>query len=297
MKANHHVDSPVRHSNASFVRSMLWVFVGAIALPVGVSYGLAGKSATEKLLTAMAQPLFVSIIALMAVAITLMRCDQRRLGLLLFGIAACLWLSSCRAVVDNLFQRWEERVPLCDLESADPLDYLVVLGGGSSASPDGRAQLGEAGDRIAFAAALFLKGQTKHLVTTGDSLRLSGIAGTSQDSVNDPSQQTIQLWTRLGIPTSVISELPGENTSAEMAALKSHPEWWENKRCGLLTSAFHMPRALKLAQAQGVNVIPVAADFRISPSPLLVKDFFPDARDLYRLEILMKEWLGMLIGR
>ena len=58
---------------------------------------------------------------------------------------------------------------------AQPFDAICVLGGGSSATPNGDAQLGPAGDRLIVPARLFLSGKAGHLVASG--LSVTDIGG------------------------------------------------------------------------------------------------------------------------
>lgn len=258
---------------------------------------LSGKSSTEKMLTGMVQPLFVAIVAAMAIGATLLRRGERPMGWALLIAAGCLWCVSSGVVVNRVFLYWESRFVSVEPSANEPFDYVVVLGGGTGIAPDGRAQFGGAGDRVGYAAQLFLAGKAKNLVTTGDTLVLTGILARKFEAKYDPSEQTRQIWKELGIPEDAIFELPGQNTWSEMAALKEHPEWWKGKRCGLLTSAFHMPRALKLAERAGVQVSPIGADYRAGKGPFIISDLVPDVGHLERLQIIIKEWIGMTVGR
>ncbi|HUP78648.1 MAG TPA: ElyC/SanA/YdcF family protein, partial [Pirellula sp.] len=94
-----------------------------------------------------------------------------------------------------------------------------------------------------------------------------------------------------------ISELGGQNTSSEMASLKEHPEFWQGKRCAILTSASHLPRAMRLAESAGIRAMPIAADYRSSSGPLTLNHLLPEAHRLEKLQIILKEWIAMKIGR
>jgi uncharacterized SAM-binding protein YcdF (DUF218 family) len=216
---------------------------------------------------------------------------------MLIVTAGALWCVSTPLFASFLFRFWEGpyRVPTT---ISTPLDYVVVLGGGTSKDPNRRAQFSDAGDRVGYAARLYLTGKAKHLVTTGDVLQVTGTLFGKFDSSDDPSNQTKQIWSDLGIPAEAIFDLPGQNTSAEMAALKTHPEWWRDGRCAIVTSAFHMPRAMKLAERAGVNVVPIAADFRGGgDGPLTLNAFMPNASELQRVQTVFKEWIALRISR
>lgn len=267
-----------------------------VGLPLLCSMALSGKSAAEKVLTVMIQPLFVSILVVTSVAVVLWRRGERALAILLWSGVLALWTLSTSMISNVFVNGWEELVD-GEPDLSQPLDYIVVLGGGTGATPDGRAQFGEAGDRVGYAARLFLTGKTKRLVTTGDVINVSGTLSGKFDELDDPSHQTRRIWTDLGIPKDAIFELAGENTSAEIASLKEHPEWWRESRCGLLTSALHLPRALKLAERAGVKVIPIGADYRSGRGPITVISLMPNASSLSRLQSVFKEWVAMRVSR
>ena len=280
-----------------WLKPTVGVFVITICLPLFTAFGVSGKSSAEKMLTIMAQPLFLSIVAVMSIGFVLLRRNEPSLGWSLVFGAGLLWILGTSVFASFVVRKWESSIESTELSVAEPLDYLVVLGGGTSKTPDGRAQFGSAGDRVGYAARLYLSGKAKHLVTTGDNLILSGtLAGAFQEE-DDPSQQTKRIWKELGIPENVIFELSGQNTFSEMVSLKEHEEYWREKRCAILTSAFHLPRAMNLAAKAGVSAIPIAADYRSDSSPVTPEKLIPEAENLFRMHMIFKEWIAMRINR
>lgn len=170
---------------------------------------------------------------------------------------------------------------------AEPLDALVVLGGGTSLTPGGNPSVGLHGDRILKPAQLFLAGNCRRLITTGRSVTERG-----EDRLL--SQETSLLWQSLGIPVDAIAELSQpRNTAEEMLAvaelLKAHPEW---EKVGLATSASHLPRALDEARKHGLELIPVPCDFRSTALPLSPLYIVPQARGFRDVQTALWEWLG-----
>ncbi len=172
-----------------------------------------------------------------------------------------------------------------------PLDALMVLGGGTSAGPN-RAEAANAGDRVLFAAQLYLQGNTHELLTSGS--RLS-------ESQSEPTTaiQATEIWNKLAIPPAAITQLEGENTFAEIQSLKSlMAERGSGQRIGLLTSAWHLPRAMRLARVAGLpNLIPVAADHEVRIEPRPIWQYLPSAENLERLERVQREMLARLVAR
>ncbi len=175
-------------------------------------------------------------------------------------------------------------------EENPPLDAVVVLGGGTHQGP-WRAELAGAGDRVMYAAQLYLQGHTKQLITTGDAS-----PGVSKD-LTSPREHTIDLWTKLKIPNSAIGTLHGKNTFQELQDLKKNWSQFENGRIGLLTSALHLPRAMRLARAQGLELYPIAADHLYAPQPLNYLDFIPSAGPLTQLAACQHEFMAWLVNR
>ena len=280
-----------------WLKSTSLVLVATVCLPLIATFGINGKSSVEKLLTNMVQPLFVAIVAVIAIGVVLVRRSESRAGWLLVLGASLMWFLSSSVVCSFLVKAWEATAETTETSISEPFDYVVVLGGGTSVSPNGRAQFGPSGDRVGYAASLYLSGIAKHLVTTGDNLVITGSLTSGFKPKDDPSVQTKQIWQSLGVPAEAISELPGQNTSSEMAALREHTEYWQDKRCAILTSAIHMPRAISLAKRAGVRVLPIAADYRTSTGPLTINQFFPEAESLGRLQTIFKEWIAMRIRR
>ena len=273
------------------------VFFATVVFPLALTTSVSGKSAAEKLLTTMVQPLFIAIVTVLTIGMMLLRRDERRAGAILICGACLMWVVSMPFFGSRLIDAWEASLKSSTPTANEPFDYVIVLGGGTGVAPDGRPQFSSAGDRVGYAAHLYLTGIAKHLVATGDNLQLAGSLSGSFQPKDDPSTHTKQIWIGLGIPAEMISELAGQNTFAEMASLKEHPEYWQGKRCGILTSAFHLPRAMKLAERVGVQAIPIAADHRTSTGPLTFNHFVPETDGLIRFQMIFKEWLAMRISR
>ena len=288
---------PNREQNRSWLKPTCCVLFVTVCLPIIATAAISGKSSVEKMLTTMIQPLFLAIVTALAIGIVLMRREERRIGWLTVCGAVLMWILGSHVFVSKLIMKWESSTQTIVPTIAEPIEYVIVLGGGTGLTPDGRAQFGQSGDRVGYAARLYLTGIAKNLVTTGDTLQLTGSLSGRFEPQDDPSQQTKQIWMELGIPAHAISELPGQNTSAEMAALREHPEYWRDKRCGILTSALHLPRAMNLAEKAGVQALPIAADYRSSSGPLTLIKFLPEASELVKLQALMKEWIAMRISR
>ncbi|MHB8902668.1 MAG: YdcF family protein, partial [Thermoguttaceae bacterium] len=69
------------------------------------------------------------------------------------------------------------------------------------------------------------------------------------------------------------------------------------KRLGLVTSAWHMKRALRLARVNGLSLQPLPADFRGTAIEWAPRDFNPTGSGFLKSELACKEILAGLVGR
>jgi uncharacterized SAM-binding protein YcdF (DUF218 family) len=207
---------------------------------------------------------------------------------------AMLWLVFMGLTTNPLshwcMKRLESGVESYRPESGEPLDVVVVLGGGTHQGP-WRAELSGAGDRVMYAAQLYLQGHARLLITTGDVS-----PGISRDATS-PWEHTLELWSLLNIPESAMDTLHGQNTFQEIQSLKEKWPEFEHRRVGLLTSALHLPRAMRLAKAQQLDLFPIAADHIASDEPLTYLDFIPSAGPLSQLAACQHEIMAWLVNR
>lgn len=204
-------------------------------------------------------------------------------------------ICTCDPIVSIMTRSLEESVELATLSKDEPLDYVVVLGGGTGLAP-GRAQLTSSGDRVLLGAELYFQGYTKNLITTGEAI--DSIGGKKRSG---PADQTFEIWTKLGIPESAILKLPGINTYLETKGLAEAIESGQlaNKRIGLVTSATHLPRAIRLAKSHGIDDLhPIAADYRAKSEPYYTfMDFLPGTKGLSQLYKNQHEYMAKIVGR
>ncbi len=177
-----------------------------------------------------------------------------------------------------------------------PFEFVVVLGGGGGLGANQRLQGNGSGDRMILAAQLYHQGLARKLICTGQRIESMNSTGI------DPAEVSLGILTRLGVPVDAIEKLGGRNTSEEMKSLGERFGQSE-QRIGLLTSAWHLPRALRLARRNGFHPQALPADFRSSPklnpptSGELIVGMIPGGDALSANGAFCKEFLGMLVGR
>lgn len=209
-------------------------------------------------------------------------------------LSAQLIVFSLPVTADFLMGQLEKRAREMQVERPidKTLSLVVVLGGATGSRYEGYRDfpdLNEAADRIWVAADMIKRGLVQKILVTG---------GTFSDDQNIESEAVSMRYVleRLGVPPEVIVEERKSRTTLENA--------WHTKRLlaleaeamqvALVTSAFHMPRAVALFEQAGLQVFPVISDVRVIPDKKSVWHYFPSASSLDRSTIALKERLGWL---
>jgi len=184
----------------------------------------------------------------------------------------------------------------------DPLpqaDVIVVLGGGNrwADPPQPVPNLNDSGDRMLYAAWLYQQGVAEHLLLSGG--RLPG--ATSSDAAE--MAETLRI---MGVPAEAVW-LEEQSLNTYQNALYSR-QFLAGKgidRIVLVTSAFHMPRAVATFEKQGFTVIPAPTDYyAVSPAwdetnrpqfAFRLLDLLPTVTALELTTRILKEYLGLLV--
>jgi uncharacterized SAM-binding protein YcdF (DUF218 family) len=249
-----------------------------------------GKSGSEKLLIRLVQPVGFAWLAYTAWLIQLAIRNSGQNCLKPFALWCIIMLLTTSPFSVWCVKQLESTNRQYDPREHGTLDTLVVLGGGTRQGPL-RAELAGDGDRVMYAAQLYFQGHAKHLIATGDAT-----PGVSRDFTS-PREQTVEIWQSLKIPAPAISTIEGLNTFEELQNLSAIWPKIGTGRVGLLTSASHLPRAMRLARARGLELIPVPADHDYSDQPFTYLDFIPSAGPLNQLAACQHEWLAWLVHR
>ncbi|MBW4080307.1 YdcF family protein [Paenibacillus sp. S150] len=229
------------------------------------------------------------VVLLLGLTVWLWR-RNRRPALTLLGVTFLLYLSMTPLVGDLLIGGLERQYDKPELLQGD---VIVVLGGGaSSGNPDidGEGNMyGPAANRLLTAVRLHRQ--------TGLPVLFSG-GRVFADSGNEADIAKRQLM-GLGVPESdILAEnrsLNTEQNAVNTAALMkshglSHPI--------LVTSAFHMPRAMIRFKDSGLAPLAYPTDFIASREILLYPaKFTPSPGAVNTAGTALKEYLGLLAAR
>lgn len=230
-------------------------------------------------------PLLLSPIVLVC-ALVLAGLVGTRRWLAVLGVAL-LWVCASPWFSDSLFRMVEQHAVRQSPAAMPQADAVVVLSGMLTTVPgtQGAAQEWGDPDRFLGGLELFAAGKAPTLVFTRGKLPWS--AGDLAEG------DVLRQWAeKQGVPPKAIL-LTGlvENTqqeALEVRRLFSSP----TASVLLVTSAFHMPRAQALFQAQGMHVVPYPVDFKVPVRQTTLMDYLPDADALRWTDVAVRELIG-----
>jgi len=213
---------------------------------------------------------------------------------LIVAALVLLYVASMPVVSDALIGRLEDRYPAQTIAGCAPADAVIVLGGilGHGHAGVDFTSWGEGVNRFTVGVALIRAGKAGAIVfsracdpwenprvTEGDVLRAQAIA--------------------LGVPAEKILLTPPVGDTADearVAAVLCREHGW--KHVLLVTSGWHMPRAVWLFKHAGVDFTPFPVGFqRDSRQPRTLLDFLPNAGALATTETALRESYGLAYYR
>jgi uncharacterized SAM-binding protein YcdF (DUF218 family) len=181
-------------------------------------------------------------------------------------------------------------------------DAIVLLGGAtkSATKPRPMVDVSEQGDRVLYAAKLYLEKKAPLIIASGGRI--------DWNSVGQPEAADMtQLLEMMGVPKDAIVQEPDSlNTYQNAVNVKKILEQKKLKKVLLVTSALHMPRSLLIFQRQEIDAIAAPTDFLVSepemeiPSSSLsaiVLNLLPDSGRLEVTTKAIKEYIGTIIYR
>lgn len=213
-----------------------------------------------------------------------------------FALAVCIILFYCTStpfLVGHLMLWWE--VPPVAYAEMEKYDVGVILSGPvrNFKSPKDRVYIARGSDRFLHTADLYREGIIKNVVITGGYKKM-GLEGVANEA-----EKIKTVLMNSGVPDSVIFwEANAKNTNENaINAGKILNEKFEGQKYLLITSAFHMKRALACFEKREIKVTPFSTDFYTSDSSdrIHFTAFIPNAGSFSAFSLLMKEWVGLLI--
>jgi uncharacterized SAM-binding protein YcdF (DUF218 family) len=247
----------------------------------------------SKILWALFQP--STLIAELLFGGLLLMALHRRMGLRLVLSGAALYaIMGFSPIANWLLIPLERGYATNATETAEPTG-IIVLGGaisGAAGYGAGRVMLNDAADRMIEAVRLAQKYPAAPLIFSGGKSDLFEF-----EERETEAELARRFFESFNIrPPRLKLEDRSRNTleNAVFTAKLVDPQ--PNQRWALVTSAFHMPRALALFQAQGFRIVPAPADLKTRGDNDRWQIFGKPSDGLRRVDIAAKEWVGLFIA-
>jgi uncharacterized SAM-binding protein YcdF (DUF218 family) len=239
------------------------------------------------------QPSSLVLILVLAGAALLYTRYQRAGRRLVVAGAALLLVGGLLPLSTWLILPLEDRFPRADL-SGPPLDGIVVLGG----AEDARVAAGrhvhafnEAAERMTETAALARRFPRVKIVFTSGPGGILAAPEIGADAAKPVFQD-------LGIePGRILLERESRNTWQNAVFTKALVNPKPGERWLLVTSSWHMPRAMGAFRQAGFPVEPWPVDYRTAGAGDAFRLFDAPSEGLRRLEAAVREWIGLVAYR
>jgi uncharacterized SAM-binding protein YcdF (DUF218 family) len=211
-------------------------------------------------------------------------------------VAAIVLLAVCAfsPLGNLLLYPLENRFPPWDAARGAP-DGIIILGGSIDADLSVAHEtpvVRTSPDRIVVAAALALRYPRARILFSGGSANL--ISNDAREA-----DYAAQVLESLGVAKErLMIERASRNTYENAVFSKALVLPQKGERWLLITSAFHMPRAVGLFRKAGFPVEPYPVDWRVGSDALDILAFTGIASDgLGRTDLALREWIGLLAYR
>jgi uncharacterized SAM-binding protein YcdF (DUF218 family) len=209
--------------------------------------------------------------------------------------AILLLLAGLSPLGNALILPLEDRFPRADLDVPPPPTGFIVLGGAEDrlvGTARNVVALNETAERLVEAAILARRFPDARIAFSG------GDAGVLYSTGNE-AEGAESLLTALGVPRDrLILEAKSRDTYENAVFLKEEltrqGELGPGKRWVLVTSAYHMPRAIGAFRAAGFDVEAWPVDYRTRGPADLTRPFDKVSEGLRRVDVAAREWAGLL---
>jgi uncharacterized SAM-binding protein YcdF (DUF218 family) len=211
----------------------------------------------------------------------------RRLAFTSLILVAILGLSP---LGNMLILPLEERFPAWDPANGTP-NGIIVLGGAIApdvSSARSEVALNEAAERLTAVAELARRYPHARIVFSGGTGALIFDEGAEADFA-------LRVFESFGIPRGrVLLEDRSRNTLENAILSKDLARPQPGERWLLVTSAYHMPRAIGIFRKAGFPVEPYPVDWRTTGIADALRPFGSVSEGLRRTDTAVREWAGLL---
>ncbi|MEA3362203.1 MAG: ElyC/SanA/YdcF family protein [Thermodesulfobacteriota bacterium] len=239
----------------------------------------------KKFLGNLLMPVPITLLLLIWALLLLLRRKTRWLGIIVVLLATTLLFVASYAPISNQYiSKFESQIPSYQ-QGQTPVDYIAVLGSWHQSVDDQPVT----SELKPTAVVRLAEGIRIYHLNPGSKLIFTGFKGLNKDPVSYP-EKLRELALALGVPTEDILIFNGPRDTMEEAELIAAN--FSATSLVLVTTAVHMPRALKLFHKVGLDPFP-------APTEHLSKPFkswwnFPAGSTLAHSEYWAHEQLGLL---
>lgn len=243
----------------------------------------------SKLMSAITQPMFW-LAVLWSLSLALLNYRRKMAVGMLWSGLVILGLLGFRSIPDALLRPLENRYPVPRAEVIAQSAGLIVLGGATGDAEvfqaHGQVPLGESAERMTVPLALMRQHPELSLIFSGGEGRLFATGLTEAQLAKIFYQE--QGLDLLRVQLEGGSRNTRENASqvARLLGERCQQPWL------LVSSAWHMPRAMNEFAAVGCNVTAYPVDYRTGDTTPWTE--YALAQSLLRWQTALHEWLGLL---
>jgi uncharacterized SAM-binding protein YcdF (DUF218 family) len=187
----------------------------------------------------------------------------------------------------------ENRFPQITELDGSSFDGIIVLGGASNlhiTRSRNEPTIGEASERIFKLIELARRFPEKRIAFAGG----GGVSADASGPFTREADVVKLLLERTGLPTeNILFERQSQNTWQNARNLEAILQPAPESRWLLVTSAFHMPRAVGVFRQAGFNVIAYPVDFRLGSFAASFTTNSTGAGKMAKFDQAAHEWIGL----
>ena len=218
----------------------------------------------------------------------------KRIGRFLMGLSLlCIAVLGFTPVGNIIIASLENRFPPTNLNAGAELKGIIVLGGGVEthiSTGRGVPTLTDAAERMTVIPDLAKQFPRAKIIFTGG-------VGLLQDQFYDDKPEADAaktLWESFGIPDErMLFEDKSRNTEENARFTHDLLKPGPSDHYLLVTSAYHMPRAMALFRKAGFNVEPWPVDYRTGGPQDASRFFYSLSDGLRQADLGIREWVGL----
>lgn len=207
-------------------------------------------------------------------------------------IAFAVLVVSGSPLSTELYQQHERQYPASPLDQHPSVSAIVILGGDVALPLAPRTNSEIQGNRVLHAYRLYKARKAQLIIISGGNVFPQG-------GVQSEAFYTAKVLREWGIPGEVIL-IEGRSRNTYENALETRKILKDKQidKILLVTSAFHMPRALATFRTAGIDAVPSPSSYSIADyTRPRILDWVPSVGNLVRMQAVIHENLGILVYR